>query len=196
MSPWLANALGLALLLLVANAFAAAALWRVSGWGTRSAEGFALRHGIAAGARAPQIAGYDQDKEVHMGFIGGRTIVVFGKGDCDPCVELLYAGSNHPALSRARRVYLSAEPAPPAGLDPYVHTQWEFYRFHDEERTRLQWEAPVSPFFHFIDEDGRVLAKGIANRPSHLDRLLDIPPPGASRAVAIPRRGPFRDTPG
>jgi hypothetical protein len=72
-----------------------------------------------------------------------------------------------------RRIYVTDDDA---GVDEEVTRHWEVYRFVDEEAARAQWRAPVSPYFHVIDADGRVLAKGLGNLPEHLDRLLTIKP--------------------
>jgi hypothetical protein len=61
-------------------------------------------------------------------------------------------------------------------LEPHILARWEVYRFHDERATRERWRAPVSPYFHVVDAAGYVLAKGVANKPDHLDRLLSLRP--------------------
>jgi hypothetical protein len=50
----------------------------------------------------------------------------------------------------------------------------------------MQWRAPVSPYFHVIDHEGRIAAKGVASEASHLDRLMSVTPVGVpSRTLAL-----------
>ena len=68
--------------------------------------------------------------------------------------------------------------------------RWEAYTFHNESSARDMWRAPVSPYFHLIDAEGRVAAKGIASKLMHLDRLLLLAPdairPGTMSTLDIP----------
>jgi hypothetical protein len=66
---------------------------------------------------------------------------------------------------------------PECPVSPDLEGPWEIYTFHDEQKARDTWRAPVSPYFHSIDAYGRIAAKGIANRPEHLDRLMALKPP-------------------
>lgn len=179
METWIANALGFGAVLIGLTFLAVSALWRVSGWSDRSAHSLSYRYGLPLGAVAPQVAAYKNDQEQHLSFLGRPTLLVFGAVGCVPCEELINAAANHPAMRPCRLVYLSATSDPPAGLPPFISERWEFCRFHDEGHARERWQAPVSPYFHLINDAGRIIAKGVANQGAHLDRLLSIPPPGA-----------------
>lgn len=73
-----------------------------------------------------------------------------------------------------RRVYVGDTEL--VDLEPEYVQDWELYWFHDEQKARRLWRAPVSPYFYAIGADGRILAKGVASQPDHLDRLLTLAP--------------------
>ena len=91
-----------------------------------------------------------------------------------------------------RLVYVSDDDET-LGIEPDIAGRWEAYRFHDMWRARDQWRAPVAPYFHVIDPDGRVVAKGVANPPAHLDPLLSLVPGGTSPSVQISYQVRMRD---
>lgn len=189
MSAWATNALAIGLLTLATMLVAAAALWRVSAWSARTIESLTFRHGLPPGATAPQIAAETRSGDAHLSFLGRATLVVFGQVGCDPCKRLVEAAPSHPALRHARLVYLSSSPDSPIGLAPEIAISWEFYRFHDEAMARDRWQAPVSPYFHYITDAGNVAARGVANDARHLDRLFDIPPPGSRTKRLVSKTG-------
>lgn len=176
MQAWAANASALFILLGFLLLLAFALLWRVTSWRTSAVQLLVHDEGLRIGAEAPQIAAYAGEQEVHLSFGGPEAFVVFGTRGCAPCEELLDAAARHPATRHLRRVYVADSEAVDVGPD--VLGAWEIFRFHDERVTRKRWRAPVSPYFHVIDTDGRIVSKGVANRPEHLDRLLAIAPSG------------------
>jgi hypothetical protein len=171
-----ANLLGLALVAVVIAAWELGLLWRVGSWLVSPAESLTLDEGLPLTTIAPQIACHDVDgREMHLDFEAKPSLVVFGMDKCKPCEELLWAASRHPATRQLRRVYVAD--AGISDLDPSLLADWEVYTFIDERSCRATWRAPVSPYFYVIDASGHVMAKGVANRPDHLDRLLHLRPP-------------------
>lgn len=126
--------------------------------------------GLRIGAEAPDIAVYAGAQEMHISFEGREAFVAFGTKGCEPCGQLVAAAAAHPATRNLRRIYISDADGVEGDAD--VVGSWELYRFHDEAAARKVWRAPVSPYFHLIDSDRRIVAKGVANRVEHLDRLL------------------------
>lgn len=178
MSSWIANAVALALLLGVSLLAGFALLWRVGAWRLSPAASLNLDEGLGLGTQAPQMAVTSGGRNVHLSFVGHDTFVAFGLRGCVPCVQLLEAAAAHPATKRMRRVYVTDDDS---DLAPEALEHWEIYRFIEEQRVRERWRAPVSPYFHVIGPQGTVLAKGLANRPDHLDRLLFVQPAGLRR---------------
>lgn len=169
----------LSLVLVLAITSAIAGLWRVSSWNVGNLERLLTQEGVPVGAQAPDLTGHADEYDVHVTFEGVHTFVIFAEGGCPPCLDLIDAADKHPALAHARLIYASSsEPEFPVAL---TVRQWEIIRFHDEPAARRHWNAPVSPFYHFIDPLGRVVSKGVASRPSHLDHLLQAAPPLLAR---------------
>lgn len=176
MAPWVANFIALLLAGSLVWVLALALLWRLGSWLVRPADALIEDEGLPIGSEAPQVAAHSGDDEFHLAFLGQTAFVVFGVSECDPCRELLSVAAKHPATSHMRLVYLSDSEH--ADVEPAIAFQWETYRLHDNIGARKQWHAPVSPYFHVVDETGSVRAKGVANRADHLDRLLALRPPG------------------
>ena len=174
MSEWPANAAALAALGLPALLAALAAIWRAAAWNAKPAQALIHDNGLPVGAVAPGLAGHAGDDDVDTAFIGGYSFVVFGDDRCVPCQMLVEAASKHPATRWMRLVYASKSGVLPGA--PHFASRWEAIRLHNEDRAREQWNAPVTPYFHVIDERGRIRAKGIANRPEHLDRIFMVLP--------------------
>lgn len=150
-------------------------LWRVGSWNISPAASLNLDEGLRIGTEAPEIAAHAGDQERHLSFRGEMTFLLFGTLRCEPCGQLLTLAPRHPATKQMRLVYVLDEGD--TELDPEVAEHWEVYRFDSQAAARETWRAPVSPYFHVIGPEGRVQAKGIANRPDHLDRLLSLRPP-------------------
>lgn len=166
-------------LLLVAGTLvflALALLWRVGVWNLSPAQVLTFDEGLRIGSMAPQVAAHRDDDDYHLDFAGVTTFLVMGTKGCRPCYQLLTAALSHPATSRARLVYISDEE--PSSLDGKYGgiRKWEIYKYHDEDKARGVWRAPVSPYFHLINAQGTIIEKGIANAPEHLDRLLQLAP--------------------
>lgn len=159
-----------------------ALLWRLGAWKVTQAEALNEDEGLRIGSRAPEIACYSREQEMHLTFVGRTSFVVLGLHDCEPCRALLDIAPRHPATAHLRRVYLSDIDELDTEVEPETRAGWEIYRLHAEQHVRRQWRAPVSPYFHVIDEHGRVVAKGIANKPEHLDRLFAVRPPAVASA--------------
>ena len=172
---WTANIVALAVLLVLTAFLAGALLWRVAQWQVHPAETLTFDEGLAIGSAAPELASYAGEQELHLSFGGVPTFLVFGNAECEPCHQLLEAATTHPATRHMRLV--SVFDTDEADLAPDFASRWELYRYHDEQAQRRNWRAPVSPYFHVIDAAGRVVAKGVANRSGHLDRLLEFAPP-------------------
>lgn len=173
-APWTAVAAPLAFGLLVTFALASGLAWRIGGWHISPAESLTLDEGLPLGSKAPEIAAHANEHEYHLSFQGRPTFLVFGAAYCQPCLELIESASRHPATRRLRRVYVGD--TIDLSVDPDILAHWEVYALHDVLSTRKLWRAPVSPYFYVITNTGRILAKGIANLPAHLDRLLSLPP--------------------
>lgn len=154
-----------------------ALLWRIGSWNLSPAAVLTHDEGLRLGTTAPQLASHRGDSEYHLDFVGNTTLLVFGQEGCKPCLQLLDAAPKHPATRHARLVYVTNNEPTGAELD-HAFPRWELYRFHHEDLARDMWRAPVSPYFYLIDADGVIVAKGLANAPEHLDRLLDITPSG------------------
>jgi hypothetical protein len=191
-SPWVANVVGLSLAGGIVGAWTVALIWRVGSWHISPAASLTFDEGLRIGVPAPEIACRTADaQDRHLSFGGRVALVVFGKAGCDPCQQLLRVAPGHPATSSMRRVYVTDRDA--GGLDPDLLAAWEVYEFHHESSAREHWRAPVSPYFHVVDVDGRILEKGVANQAAHLDRLLSLPPVAlrpsrfdSARDVAVP----------
>jgi hypothetical protein len=156
---------------------ALALLWRVGSWQTHRAQSLIEDEGIRIGAPAPQIAAHKGEADLHLSFEGEFSLVVFGARECQPCQDLLRVATRHPATSYMRLVYIGDDEE--VDVEPEVAERWETYRFDDERHAREAWRAFVNPYFHVVDPQGKIMAKGIANRPAHLDRLLGLSPSGA-----------------
>jgi hypothetical protein len=180
---WVANSVAIAVLAFTAGALCLALLWRVALWRTRPVDQLMQDEGLPIGSPAPQVACYRGGQDMHLDFLGTFTLVVFGTDDCRPCGELIEVAARHPATRGMRLVYLSGSGAITAPDD--ARSRWEAYRFHDETSARSMWRAPVSPYYHLIDHAGRILAKGVANKPEHLDHLLAIGPPSLQLVSAM-----------
>ena len=181
MSAWTANLVALFAVTGLIWLWALAAMWRVGAWRMSRAERLTYQHGLQISSLAPEIACHrDDGVELHLGFRGQPSMIVFGGDGCEPCIRLLDAALHHPATKRFRHIYVANQIAPdfPAEL----RDDWETCTFVDERATRDRWDAPVSPYFHLIDADGHVREKGTASHSTHLDRLLALrfdgsPPP-------------------
>lgn len=171
------------LLLLIATAL----LWRIGSWQVSPAASLNMDEGLREGTEAPELAATSAGDDRHLSFIGQRTFLVFGSSNCAPCQRLLEFAPWHPATKPMRRVYVTGSLE--TDLPPDILAVWEAYRFHDDRATRERWRAPVVPFFHVIGENGRILAKGIASQPDHLDRLLGLAPPGFSGRALVAAGG-------
>jgi hypothetical protein len=173
-SAWVSNIVALLVGLGATSVLALALLWRLGSWHVDQSEALNEDEGLPIGSEAPQVACHARDQEFHLTLVGRTAFVAIGTFGCEPCRDLLSVAARHPATAHMRLVYLSDTDQ--IEVDPQVAPLWEIYRFHDEDAARRQWRAPVSPYFHVIDEHGRVRAKGVANRPEHLDRLLSLQP--------------------
>jgi hypothetical protein len=186
MEPWVANSIALFLLTAVVGVFGIALLWRIGSWYVSPAAALTHDEGRPLNSVAPQLATHRDGDEYHLTFEGDYTFLVFGNEGCAPCKELVRVAATHPATVRMRLVYVSDTDSP--DLDPDTETRWETYRYDDEDSQRRAWQAPVSPYFHVIDAGGRIAAKGVANKPDHLDRLFSLSPRGliAYGMVGVP----------
>jgi len=184
MAPWAVNALALFATVLLVSAVALGLLWRIGLWRVPRVASLTFDEGLPIGSEAPDIAAHDRDRDVHLSFQGWRSLVVFGTRACKPCHQLLEAAIHHPATRHLRLVYISD--ADDVDVNPDALRRWETYRFHDEMNTRRSWHAPVSPYFHVVNQAGHVIEKGIANTSEHLDRLLQLSPAlGRAPRVAL-----------
>jgi hypothetical protein len=130
--------------------------------------------GLRIGASTKPLSAHVGEQEIELTFGGQVSLLVFATSDCQPCSELLRAASSHPATRAMRRVVVSDDEEAPLGSE--LPCAWESYRFDSERLARDAWKVPVNPYFYVIDEFSRIAAKGVANRPGHLDRLLELPP--------------------
>lgn len=190
MPLWLTNTLALGVGTLAMFAFALAMFWRVGSWRISSLHTLSLDHGLAEGTEAPEIAAHRGETDIHLSFGGQPSFILFGSSQCQPCLELLAAASTHPATRPMRLIYLAE--SEDVDVDPDRLSRWEVYRFHDELRSRTTWRAPVSPYFHVIDSNNRVIAKGVANKTDHLDRLLELAPESARNSTQGRKYGRVR----
>lgn len=189
MSPWLANELGLAFVFVLVALAGLALYWRVGSWWISPAASLTFDEGLRIGSKAPNLVGSTDNYDIDISWVGGRlSFVAFGKAGCQPCGELLAAAPDHPATRHMRLIYMTDEP----GQEVDLSGAWEIYRFHDEGRQRALWRAPVSPYFHVIDPQGRIAEKGVANLGEHLDRLLTVLPPAVSPAISF-STGPIQE---
>lgn len=179
LASWIAVLGPLAIAVLGVLALAAGLAWRIGGWQISPAASLILDEGLTLGSDALEIAAHAHGQEYHLSFGGRPTFLVFGAAYCRPCVDLIEAATRHPATRWLRRVYVGDTTE--LDVDPDILAEWEIYALHDAISTRKLWRAPVSPYFYVIASDGRILAKGIANLPAHLDRLLSLPPSGVGR---------------
>ncbi len=177
-APWVANTIALFVGAAAVWTFALALLWRIGSWHVSQTEALIEEEGLPVGSEALQVAAHARGDEFHLDFLGRTSFVVFGLSECAPCTDLLVIATQHPATSHMRLVYLSDSER--IDIDPDVAFHWEVYRLHDGDAARRQWRAPVSPYFHVIDESNRIQAKGVANKPDHLDRLLALRPTSLS----------------
>ena len=182
----LANIFALAVAYCLIGWLAISLYWRLSRWNVGKAQRLAEDDGLTIGSRAREIACTSRGQDRHLSFRDVYTLVVFGGHECPPCQELISVAARHPATRGMRLVYISDTDS--TALPPSISARWEHYQFHDEPSTRFQWRAPVSPYFHVIDPAGSVIAKGVANKMGHLDRLLDIAPRQLSTQISTVRR--------
>lgn len=187
MSPWWLNFAVLLVVTLGVGVLGLGLLWRVAAWRIRPIESLTFDEGLRIGSAAQEIAAYSGDQERHLSFGGAFTLLVFGTKECQPCKDLLSAATWHPATRRMRLVYVGDSDE--IDVPSEVGQLWEAYRLHNETKARNQWRAPVSPYFYVIDPNRRIAAKGVANKPAHLDRLLALLPAGlpATTLGIVPR---------
>ena len=178
MPAWAINAVALFGVLVLISTFALGLLWRLGSWAISTPALLTLDEGLPIGSEAPDIAAHSYDQDMHLSFQGRQSVVVFGARGCEPCNQLLEIAANHPATRDLRLVYVSD--ADDVDVSPDTLRRWETYRFHDEPSARERWRAPVSPYLHIVDVNGRIAAKGIANQAEHLDRFFGLGPPGAT----------------
>lgn len=171
---WTANVIALSLTLAGTAALALALLWRVTTWQTHAADQLTNFEGLSIGSLTKPLSAHTGREDAEVMFGDKVTFLVFATSNCKPCGELLRVVVTHPATRHMRKVVVSDDDR--LQIPQELGCLWESYRFHDEERSRADWRAPVSPYFYVIDEFSRILAKGVANRSEHLDRLLDLPP--------------------
>lgn len=171
---WTANVIALLAFCVLIGCLTLALLWRVVTWEKPKAALLNEDEGLPIGSFAKTIAAHAEDHELDVTFGDAPAFLVFGTSDCKPCAELLHVASRHPATRNLRKVYVSDTGE--LDLDTDFASAWEGYRFDQEQVARSAWRTPVSPYFYVLDEFGRIAAKGLANRPQHLDRLLEIPP--------------------
>lgn len=171
---WTVNVIALSLLCVLVGCLTLALLWRVVTWEKPRADILNQDEGVPVGSFAKPLAAHAGEMERDITFGDVPAFLVFGTSDCRPCSELLFVASRHPATRGLRKIYVSDTGE--LDLDTDFAVAWESYRFDSEEAARAAWRTPVSPYFYLLDEFGRVAAKGLANRPEHLDRLLEIPP--------------------
>jgi hypothetical protein len=171
---WSANVAALAIVMAGTAVLSLALLWRVTTWTTHSADLLTNFEGLRIGETAKPLSSHVRDQDFEVTFGGKVTFLVFATSDCRPCAELLRAASMHPATRAMRLVVVSEDEE--VHLTPDLGCYWESYRFDNEEKSRRDWKVPVSPYFYVLDEFSRIAAKGVANRPAHLDRLLELPP--------------------
>jgi hypothetical protein len=174
MAAWAFNAIVLSIAVGAVALLAAGALWRLGQWHLGTVEVLNLEEGLPIGSEAPELAVHQGAADRHLFWLGEPAFVVFGLAGCKPCEQLVEAASRHPATSPFRLVYVNNT----GELETEAASvrRWEVYRFHDARAARLQWRAPVSPYFHVIDARGHVVAKGVGNHADHLDRLLALSP--------------------
>jgi len=183
---WVVNSIALLLVAAVVGLFALALLWRIGSWQIAPADTLMHDEGLPIGSIAPEIAARARGDDYHLSFQGQVSFVVLGNDGCRHCAELLRSAALHPATRHMRLVYISD--VEDVQLEPDILPRWERYVYVDEERTRRVWEAPVSPYFHVINAQGRVIDKGIGSKPDHLDRLLHLRP-GATKPLQPVRAG-------
>jgi hypothetical protein len=178
-SPWAANLIGLALVAAMVSVWGLALLWRIGSWHVSPAAALTFDEGLQVGEESPEVACVALDgTDRHLSFGGATAFLVFGTSGCRPCEELLHEAVHHPATAHMRRVYITNAEA--GNFGPEITDEWELYHFEDETNTRDLWRAPVSPYFHVIDQQGRIAEKGLASHGTHLDRLLALRPAGAT----------------
>lgn len=173
------SAFGIATLAGLVAILGGSLLWRVNLWSMPAVVQLHTIEGLPIGRKAPDIAATNGDEEYHLAFERRWTFLVFGSEECAPCKHLLTAALDHPATRGMRFIYLASAgeasvAADEASLACRTGQSWEFYNFHDEAYVRREWRAPVSPYYHVISPGGRVVAKGVASKPEHLDRLFGI----------------------
>lgn len=178
---FMANAAALLVVVLFLGLLTGSLLWRIGLWFIPPVEQLHTVEGLPIGSDALEIAAAAGPDEYHLTFRNGWTFLVFGSKSCEPCQSLLRVATEHPATRAIRLVYVGDTDE--IEIDCAQHHLWEVYRFHDEELSRRQWRAPVSPYFHVIDPRGRVVAKGTASKLVHLDRLLSLAPVLARQGV-------------
>jgi hypothetical protein len=179
---WVPNAVGLLVGSVVVAMWSLALLWRVGSWHISTAATLTHDEGLRLGSRAPEVACHTPTgADRHLSFGGRSAFVVFGSGACVHCVPLLSAAQRHPATGYMRLVYLTD--AVGAGLEQDLLARWEVYVLDNQRAARMQWRAPVSPYFYVIDPDGRIIQKGVGSRSNHLDRLLSLRPGTLARAT-------------
>jgi hypothetical protein len=188
MSTWWTNVLTISILAFIEMWLGISLFWHVSQWRAPRAGILIEDYGLPIGSKALEIAALTGQRDVHLSFLGRFTFLVFGAADCSPCKDLLRVASTHPATRTMRLVFVADTDQLP--IHPDATRSWEIYRFHDEDLARKVWAAPVSPYFHVIDPEGRIAAKGIADKHPHLDRLLVTSRPismGPRSEVVSPR---------
>lgn len=165
-----------------------ALLWRMGSWFAPRVQLLVYDEGLPIGAKAPELAvQLPFGGAAHLNFKeGGPTFIVFGTTGCDPCRRLLDAATKHPFTKGLRLIYVVDQNT---GLDPHLSKRWEVFGFGDENKARRMWNAPVSPYFHLLDSSGRVVHKGVANSPEHLDWLLNIRPESRIPDSGLPTTG-------
>ena len=138
------------------------------------------RDGIPEGTEAPDFAAPDIDGQMHRlrTYRGSRVLLVFGSPHCRPCQQLIldlnaYAEANS---GKVRTFFLSGAPQEDnTRFASLFDIRVPLLTIPEDESLQSRYLARVTPFAFALDEEGKVMGKGLVNTRIHLEVLFDRP---------------------
>jgi len=138
------------------------------------------RDGIAEGSQAPDFTAPDLNGVPHRlaDYRGQRLLLIFGSPNCRPCQQLIPDLNEFSAAHQGdvRSFFLSgASREENARFASLYDIRVPILTIPVDESLQSRYLTRVTPFGFSIDEEGKVLGKGLVNSRIHLEVLFERP---------------------
>ncbi len=138
------------------------------------------RDGIPEGTQAPDFSAPDINGQAHRlrSYRGSRVLLVFGSPHCRPCQQLIpdlnaYAEANS---GKVRAFFLSGAPQEDnTRFASLFDVRVPILTIPEDESLQGRYLARVTPFAFAVDEEGKIMGKGLVNSRIHIEVLFDRP---------------------